>query len=46
MESVGSPEQRARLIATAWMLLDVLKTVRSRQPSTADVHIVETADCL
>jgi rhodanese-related sulfurtransferase len=41
MESVSSVEERARLIATAWMLLDLLKEVRSRQPSTADVQIME-----
>jgi len=37
-----SEADRARLIATADMLLDVLGEVRSRQPSTADVRIVES----
>ena len=36
-----SSEERARLIATADMVLEDLKGVRSRQPATADVEIVE-----
>jgi rhodanese-related sulfurtransferase len=39
--SLGSVDERARLIATASLLLDVLKNVRSRQPSTGDIEIVE-----
>jgi hypothetical protein len=36
-----SSEERARLIATADMVLEDLKGLRSRQPATADVEIVE-----
>jgi hypothetical protein len=39
--SLRSAEERARLIATASLLLDVLKGVRSRQPPTADIDVVE-----
>jgi hypothetical protein len=41
VKSLGSADERARLIATPSLLLDALKDVRLRQPSTGDVQIVE-----
>jgi rhodanese-related sulfurtransferase len=40
MDPVSS-EERARLIATAEMVLHGLKEVRSRQPATADIQVME-----